>query len=85
MTQSVAEAGTRWRAHALVLAFGTFAVGTDAYVIAGVLPELAHSLDIGVAAAGQLVTVFAIGYAVLSPVLAALTSHWSRRTVLRGA
>ncbi|WP_338597879.1 MFS transporter [Saccharopolyspora sp. SCSIO 74807] len=82
MTQSVAEAGTRWRAHALVLAFGTFAVGTDAYVIAGVLPELAHSLDIGVAAAGQLVTVFAIGYAVLSPVLAALTSHWSRRTVL---
>ncbi|MBK0868960.1 MFS transporter [Saccharopolyspora sp. HNM0986] len=66
----------------MVLAFGTFAVGTDAYVIAGVLPELAHSLDIGVAAAGQLVTVFAIGYAVLSPMLAALTSHWSRRTVL---
>jgi MFS transporter, DHA1 family, inner membrane transport protein len=82
MAQSVEEAGTRWRAHALVLAFGTFAVGTDAYVIAGVLPEIAHSLQIGLAAAGQLVTVFAIGYAILSPVLAALTGHWSRRSVL---
>lgn len=82
MAQSVEEASTRWRTHALVLAFGTFAVGTDAYVIAGVLPEIAQSLEISLAAAGQLVTVFAIGYAVSSPVLAALTGHWSRRTVL---
>ncbi|WP_371482695.1 MFS transporter [Kitasatospora sp. NBC_00315] len=72
----------RWRAHVMVLAFGTFAVGTDAFVIAGLLPDISRSLGVGVAAAGQLVSVFSIAYAVLSPVLAALTGTWSRRTVL---
>jgi DHA1 family inner membrane transport protein len=79
------SAGPRWRSHAAVLAFGTFVVGTDAFVIAGVLPDIARSLDVGIGAAGQLVSVFAIAYAVLSPVLAALTAQWSRRTVLVSA
>src|SRR5690349_1468636 len=60
-------------ARTLVLAAGTFAVGTDAFVVAGVLPEIGRDLHVGVAAAGQLVTVFSIAYAVLSPVMAALT------------
>ncbi|MEU7855927.1 MFS transporter [Nonomuraea sp. NPDC049141] len=72
----------RWQTHAAILAFGTFAVGTDAFVIAGILPEIARSLDVSVAAAGQLVTVFSIAYAVLAPVLATLTAGWSRRVVL---
>ncbi|MFJ9948408.1 MFS transporter [Kitasatospora sp. NPDC091207] len=71
-----------WGPPAMLLALGTFAVGTDAFVIAGLLPDIAGSLHVDVAAAGQLVSVFAIAYAVLSPVLAALTSTWSRRTVL---
>ncbi|SPL98143.1 MFS transporter, DHA1 family [[Actinomadura] parvosata subsp. kistnae] len=71
-----------WRTHAAVLAFGTFAVGTDGFVVAGILPEIARSLDVSVAAAGQLVTVFSIAYAVLAPVLATLTAGWSRRVVL---
>ncbi|KAA6215502.1 MFS transporter [Streptomyces albofaciens JCM 4342] len=65
-----------------MLALGTFVVGTDAFVIAGVLPDIAADLHIGLGAAGQLVTTFAIGYALLSPLLAALTASWSRRTVL---
>lgn len=74
--------GTRWRAHASALAFGAFAVGTDAFVIAGLLPDISASLGVSVGAAGQLVSVFALAYALLSPVLAALTSKWSRRDVL---
>ncbi|WP_067178638.1 MFS transporter [Microtetraspora niveoalba] len=77
-----AEPLTRWRPHAAVLAFGAFAVGTDGFVIAGLLPSIAASLHVSVAAAGQLVTVFSIAYAVLAPVLAALTASWSRRAVL---
>ncbi|MBD2900103.1 Purine efflux pump PbuE [Actinomadura sp. RB99] len=69
-------------ARTLVLAAGTFAVGTDAFVVAGVLPEIGRDLHVGVAAAGQLVTVFSIAYAVLSPVMAALTGTWPRRRVL---
>ncbi|AEW96645.1 MULTISPECIES: MFS transporter [Streptomycetaceae] len=77
-----ATRGDRWRAHTTVLAFGTFAVGTDAFVIAGLLPDISRSLHVTIAAAGQLVSVFSIAYALLSPVLAALTGKWSRRSVL---
>jgi MFS transporter, DHA1 family, inner membrane transport protein len=65
-----------------ILAVGTFAVGTDAFVVAGVLGDVSRSLQVSVAQAGQLVTVFALAYAVLSPVLAALTGTWTRRQVL---
>ncbi|SDI87912.1 MFS transporter [Nonomuraea jiangxiensis] len=76
------EAPVRWRPHTAVLAFGAFAVGTDGFVVAGLLPSIATSLHVSVAAAGQLVTVFSISYAVLAPVLAALTASWPRRRVL---
>ncbi len=66
----------------LVLALGTFAIGTDSYVIAGVLPRVAWTLHVGVAAAGQLVTAYAAVYALLTPVLAATTSRWPRKRVL---
>ncbi|NIH83000.1 MFS transporter [Amycolatopsis viridis] len=76
---------TRLPARIGVLTVATFAVGTDAFVVNGVLPELARSLNVSVGQAGQLVSVFAIAYAVLSPVLAAATGNWPRRTVLLAA
>jgi DHA1 family inner membrane transport protein len=51
-------------------------------VIAGILPRLAASLSVGVATAGQLVTAYALAYAVLTPVMATLTASWPRRRVL---
>ncbi|MER7706830.1 MFS transporter [Kitasatospora sp. NPDC097605] len=68
-----------------VLALGTFAVGTDAFVVAGFLPELAADLGVSTATAGQAVTVFAAAYALLSPVLATLTARLPRRRLLVGA
>ncbi|TDD33531.1 MFS transporter [Saccharopolyspora elongata] len=68
-----------------MLALGTFAVGTDAFVVAGVLPEISADLQVSIAEAGQLVTVFAIAYAVLAPVMATLTGNWPRRRVLLAA
>src|SRR5690606_20638527 len=58
-----------------VLALGTFAVGTDAYVVAGFLPAMAGSLDVSESTAGQSATVFALTYAVCSPVLATLAAR----------
>lgn len=66
----------------LVLTLGTFAIGTDSFVIAGVLPEIARSLDVGIGVAGQLVTAYALTYALLTPVLAAATGRWRRERVL---
>jgi predicted MFS family arabinose efflux permease len=68
-----------------VLALGTFAVGTDIFVIAGFLPSMAESLYASTAEVGQSVTAFAISFAVLAPILAAATANIPRRTVLIGA
>ncbi|WP_158881048.1 MFS transporter [Amycolatopsis anabasis] len=68
-----------------VLALGTFAVGTSGYVVAGLLPALTGELKVSAAAAAQLVTAFAIAYAVGSPLFAALTGRWERRRLLVAA
>jgi DHA1 family inner membrane transport protein len=73
---------TRGLASTLVLAVGTFAVGTDAFIVAGFLPSMAGALHVSVATAGQSVTVFAATYAILSPVLATLTARLPRRALL---
>ncbi|UKY52130.1 MFS transporter [Streptomyces inhibens] len=70
------------RLRLLLLALGTFAVGTDSMVMAGILGLMARDLDISVPAAGQMVTVFALSYAVLAPVLATATARLPRRRVL---
>lgn len=61
-----------------LLALGTFAVGTDNMVIAGILPTLAKDLNIGLDAAGQLVTVYSLAYGIGSPLLAAFTGKIRR-------
>lgn len=67
------------------LALGTFAVGTESFMIAGLLPGMAADLAVSVATAGQLVTAFAFAYAVSSPILTALTGHVGRRALLIAA
>lgn len=69
----------------LILALGTFAVGTDAFVLAGFLPDVAASLHTSTASAGQAVTVFAAAYALASPVVATLTARLPRRALLVAA
>ncbi|WP_433436925.1 MFS transporter [Nonomuraea sp. CA-141351] len=64
------------------LAVGNFAIGTGMFVTAGLLTPISKDLGISSSAAGQLMTVFALAYAVLSPVLAALTARLSRKNVL---
>lgn len=64
------------------LAVAAFAIGTEGFVIAGLLPIIAADMQISVAAAGQLVTVYALTYAVGSPVLAVVFNNLDRRNVL---
>ncbi|EIV92745.1 MFS transporter [Frankia sp. QA3] len=67
-----------------VLAAGTFTLGVDGFVLAGLLPAIADDLSVSMSTAGQLTTIFSITYAVGSPVLATLTGHWDRRLLLGG-
>lgn len=66
----------------LVLALGMFALGTDTFVVAGVLPEIARSFDVDVAVAGQLTTLYAIAYALLAPTVAALAGNVPRKRLM---
>lgn len=69
----------------LMLALGMFAIGTDNFVVAGILPSVAESLDTTVSLVGQMVTVYALSYAVMAPVMAAAASGWSRKLLLVSA
>ncbi|MBA8796164.1 putative MFS family arabinose efflux permease, partial [Friedmanniella endophytica] len=64
------------------LAVATFSNGIDGYVLAGLLPQIAAGLQVSTAAAGQLVSVFALTSALGAPVLGALTSGWERRRTI---
>ncbi|QKG27461.1 MFS transporter [Actinomadura verrucosospora] len=64
------------------LTLTAFALQTDDFVIAGVLPSIARGLSVGEAAAGQLVTVFSIICAVVAPIAAVAAAPRSPRTVL---
>src|SRR6266487_1739494 len=64
------------------LALATFAIGTEAFVIAGLLPVISADLQISVAATGQLVTAYALAYALGSPILTVAFNNFDRRDVL---
>ena len=66
----------------VVLASGMFAVGTDSFVVAGLLHQVSVCFGVSVALAGQMVTFYALSYAVLSPVIAAAAAHWPRKRLL---
>jgi predicted MFS family arabinose efflux permease len=66
----------------LILSIGTFTLGVDGFVLSGLLPQVAASLHVSASTAGQLTTLFALVYAVASPVIATLTGDWDRRTLL---
>ena len=76
------EAATFKSAALYWLALGAFAVGTEGFMIAGILPRLAADLSVRPAAAGYLVTAFAFAYGISSPVLTALSGKFNRRSVL---
>lgn len=64
------------------LAIGAFAIGTEGLMIAGLLPAIAADFNSSVATAGQLITIFALAYAIGSPILSALCGGLDRRRLL---
>ncbi len=68
-----------------VLFLALLATGTDEFVIAGVLPDISADLGVSAAAAGQLITVFAVAFALGAPLLALVTDPYPRRRVLVSA
>lgn len=64
------------------LTLGGFALGLDAYVLAGLLPSRAHDLQTTQAMVGLGVAIFTVAYAISAPALASFSTHYSTRTAL---
>ncbi|MFF4382456.1 MFS transporter [Kitasatospora sp. NPDC001547] len=66
----------------LALATAVFVTGLTENLPAGVLPGMSEALGVSESAAGQTVTVYAIGSAVTAIPLAAATTGWGRKRLL---
>ena len=81
-TVAISPSAARTHAALYWLALGTFAIGTEGFMIAALLPTIAGDVRVSVAQAGLLVSIFALAYATSSPVLTALTGRVDRRRLL---
>ena len=66
------------------LTLSAFAIGTTEFVIVGLIPTIAASLNVSVPSAGLLVSLYALGVAVGAPVLTALAGRVPRKQLLLG-
>jgi DHA1 family inner membrane transport protein len=66
------------------LTLSAFAIGTTEFVIVGLIPTIAASLNVDVPSAGLLVSLYALGVAIGAPVLTALTGRIPRKHLLLG-
>lgn len=84
MTASGAETAAPGRDPLLipVLSAANFVIGMGAFMVIGMLTPMAAGLGLGTAEAGWIMTIYALAYAVLSPLLVAATGRIGRRRVL---
>lgn len=64
------------------LTAGAFGIGVTEFVIMGLLLDVSADFGVSIAAAGLLISGYALGVVVGAPVLTVLTSRWPRKTVL---
>lgn len=64
------------------LTVGAFGIGVTEFVIMGLLIDVSGDLGVSIAAAGLLISGYALGVVFGAPILTALSSRWPRKTVL---
>ncbi|HEY3059203.1 MAG TPA: MFS transporter [Chloroflexota bacterium] len=80
LTGGIARRGG-WAAVAL-LGIGTFIVGTSELVISGILPVIADDVHVSIASAGNLVTAYALSFAIATPLVALTIGQQARKPLL---
>lgn len=72
----------KYRLQAVLFVFVAFMLGCNEYMIVGVLPDIAKEYHSSLSSLGYLVTMFAIIYAVFTPVITSVANRWKRHRVL---
>lgn len=67
------------------LLFGNFVIGSGVMSVAGTLNDMAQSLQVSVALAGQLIAIAAAVMCFYAPLLAGVVAGWDRRKLLTAA
>ncbi|MFJ9616333.1 MFS transporter [Streptomyces noursei] len=65
-----------------VLAMGVFAMVTSEFVVAGLMPQMARGLDVGIPEIGYLITAYAVAMAVGGPILTLAVRRLRHKTAL---
>lgn len=73
---------TKYRLRAILFVFTSFMLGCNEYMIVGVLPDIAKEYHVSLTTLGYLVTIFALVYAVTTPLVTTLANRWPRHKVL---
>ncbi|MDR6502700.1 putative MFS family arabinose efflux permease [Burkholderia ambifaria] len=58
-----------------------FVIGSDGFVVAGLLQDIASHAGVSVSTVGQLITVFSLVYAVFGPILASAFGNIDRKNL----
>ncbi|SMG25821.1 MFS transporter, DHA1 family, arabinose polymer transporter [Arenibacter troitsensis] len=66
----------------LSLGVGGFGIGMTEFVIMGILPDVANSLQISIPQAGHFISAYALGVVIGAPTLTALSGKWPAHKVL---
>jgi len=66
----------------IALGVGGFGIGMTEFVIMGILPDVANSLQISIPQAGHFIAAYALGVVVGAPTLTALSGKWPAHKVL---
>lgn len=66
----------------LPLALGGLGIGTTEFVIMGILPDVAQSLQISIPQAGHLISAYALGVVIGAPILVAMASQHPPKKIL---
>ncbi|WP_291976642.1 MFS transporter [Limosilactobacillus sp.] len=73
---------SRFRLQAAVFVLTAFLLGCNEFMVVGVLSNIARSYQASLSAVGLLVTMFAMTYAICTPVLTTMTAKYDRFKVL---
>ncbi|WP_188989572.1 MFS transporter [Paenibacillus nasutitermitis] len=65
-----------------ILTIAVFFTATSELVVAGILNVLAEQLQVSIALAGQLITVYSLAFAIGTPIIVSLTARMERKKLL---
>ncbi len=68
----------------LPLTMGGFGIGMTEFVMMGILPDLARTLDISIPVAGHLISAYALGVVLGAPLLVAIAGNYPPKKILLG-